>query len=87
MRDAVLSHVRTTGVRVVSADDPMRRVVGFITVDTDGPNARKWEITLRGLRERTIPNPYRSYLMHHMGRAALASIWSEGREPTEDFVA
>lgn len=87
LADSVLAHVRSTGVEVICFDDPYTRRIGFDTRDMEGPHGRRWQIPLSNLRQCQILNPYRSYLMTTEGRSRLAAIWSQGHEPTEDFVS
>jgi len=89
MADTILAHVRDTGDRIVSHDNPMTRRIGFETVRREGPTARRWTIPLTRLKDWSTSDPradlYRSYTMFSEGRILLASIWSHGNAPTAPY--
>jgi hypothetical protein len=89
LADDVLTFVRETQRPIISADDPFRRLIGFQTPERD----RSWLITLSRLKDVAWATAeassrlgfYRSYMPVASGRATIAALWSEGREPTEPF--
>ena len=90
LADEVLKHVRATGLSLLCKDDPKTLRMGFET-NTTGPQRRWWMVRLTRLKdawgqpEDSRAGIYRSYLHTVPGRAALAALWSAGREPTEYF--
>lgn len=89
LADSVLAFVRANpGTSILSADDPMARMIGFETPD----RMHVWRITLSSIKSLRSTRPagrmdlYRTYLVAAAGRALLAAGWSRGEEPTEEFV-
>jgi len=88
LANSVLAYVRENpGVPILSNDDPRTRQIGFETLG----GTRVWRINLTRIKADPMWSDarmglYRSYLGWAPGRARIAALWSEGHEPTEEFV-
>jgi hypothetical protein len=84
----VIRHVRMTGSKIVSSDDPMRLRIGFETLLLTGPHAARWSIGIAKVREVNLAAAESAQLAAYIpllataqGRQQIADLWSLGQEP------